>query len=486
MSKKKRKNRKKEPSYSSLERHKRQGKSLVPPLLQIDQLQLQSWANNRLPELLWAALLIAHLPRELALSVFRDVASYAEKFVGSKDYIDVTLSGIAQLDSASVDDIIDILTSEPTQGRILRPLALINDLPAFERWRDALEVPNEEDWELLKIAVAQILDHQSQNATDCRWARVTFMMHAGKLVLPTEELAKEVFYYPNYGEMPKVRPFIRSTEGAVAQVPPPTLDFASKFWSQCMKETSCEAAHSPTNRELIVTGTTLQCVNDVYISLVEHCNQTRVTIDIDARHDSVFRIALYALSILQELLRIGAAQSISARMLLRTLLECLVTLTYLVQRDSPDLWQSYRSFGTGQAKLAFIKLDQSEEQVGYVKKETLEQLANEDMWHEFVSVNIGHWEKTNLRTMSENAGVKPEYDRYYGWTSSFSHGHWGAVRDTVFEICQNPLHRLHRIPRSSPRTQEDVLSDACQLVDKILVEISKIYPGFDRRVSISS
>ena len=35
-----------------------------------------------------------------------------------------------------------------------------------------------------------------------------------------------------------------------------------------------------------------------------------------------------------------------------------------------------------------------------MKTESLERRANEDMWQEFLPINLGNWEKTNLRAMS--------------------------------------------------------------------------------------
>lgn len=86
--------------------------------------------------------------------------------------------------------------------------------------------------------------------------------------------------------------------------------------------------------------------------------------------------------------------------------------------------------------------------------------------------------------MSEEAGVKDIYDRFYGWTSTYSHGHWGAIRDTVFDTCGNPLHRLHRIPRASPYSLPSVVSDAVICVDDILKIISHCYPKFLHKVTI--
>ena len=147
MPKKKRKSSKKTRSYSALDRHKRQGRELIPPLRQIDQLRFRSWVDTRLPEMIWAALLVVHLPRESALSIFREIAEYARKFedvnAELRKHINATLSGFAQLDADSTADIIGILTSDAARRRVLRPLALIEDLPGQEHWRKALDSPND-------------------------------------------------------------------------------------------------------------------------------------------------------------------------------------------------------------------------------------------------------------------------------------------------------------------------------------------------------
>jgi hypothetical protein len=195
-------------------------------------------------------------------------------------------------------------------------------------------------------------------------------------------------------------------------------------------------------------------------------------------------MGLYCLGLLKELLQVGSPHSISARTTLRTIAECYITLAYLAKKNDAELWQSYRVYGAGQAKLAFLKLDESAHEPSYVDVQTLEQLANEDMWQEFLNIDLGHWDNTNLRKMSVEARVKDVYDQFYDWTSTFAHGHWGAIRDTVFETCINPLHRLHRIPRQSARTLPDAIPDACQLVDKILEVISQFYPDFPHRVTI--
>jgi hypothetical protein len=162
----------------------------------------------------------------------------------------------------------------------------------------------------------------------------------------------------------------------------------------------------------------------------------------------------------------------------------LVTLAYLNAKDDPALWKSFRVYGAGQAKLAALKLDQANSQPLSISLETLTEIANEDMWEEFVDIDLGHWAKADLRSLSIEGGTKDEYDRFYPWTSAWSHGHWSPVRHAVFDTCGNPLHRLHRILRDTPRSQLDVVPDAVALVDRIMTLVDREYPPFGVRLAV--
>ncbi|MDZ7766918.1 MAG: DUF5677 domain-containing protein [Melioribacteraceae bacterium] len=138
--------------------------------------------------------------------------------------------------------------------------------------------------------------------------------------------------------------------------------------------------------------------------------------------------------------------------------------------------------GAGQAKLSFIKLDTLENKPKYVDVETLRELANEDVWQEFLSINVGHWENSNLRKISQDADLKDIYDNYYSWTSSFTHANWGALRSSVYTFCGNPLHRLHRVPKNIDIDMPSIIDDAVNFVNKIIELVSKKYPGLDAKL----
>src|SRR5215204_1411144 len=101
--------RKKTRTHSTLSEHHRQGKILTPPLLKVIQetpnSKLQSWMNERLPNMLWAALLVTGLDRDQALNLFRRVAEYGQKFEEFSQRVDISHSGLQGFDEESQRDI---------------------------------------------------------------------------------------------------------------------------------------------------------------------------------------------------------------------------------------------------------------------------------------------------------------------------------------------------------------------------------------------
>lgn len=435
-----------------------------------------------MPEMLWAALIFAILPRPKAINIIRDLVVFVSKIQNTVPVYDLTHTGLAELPPDLLDTILEFLASRRQAGEVLRPLLLLNELPARDQWKNAIaQEPSQYDWEPLRVAVLRTLDHQSQEATDCRWVRVISHYYAGMIKIPSREDIMNLLYYPERGNMRQVRPSIRSLEGIL-----PGLDFIErqwppKFWAQCLADTECYPLNFLTREDSAVESISREHISSLYDLLILHNINTITTTAIDPKHDTVFGTALYALSVLRELVEFGG-DSVHAQMGLRSILECFITLSYLQKKNDPDLWRSHRVFGSGQAKLTFLKCDEMEERPKCIDMQTLELMMNEDAWEESLEINLGHWNNSNLRKTSETAEVKDEYDRYYAWTSTYTHGHWAAIRDSVFDICGNPLHRGHRVPRLVARKLPSVIPDACRLVDRILEIVSNIYPEFSHRI----
>jgi hypothetical protein len=482
MAAKKQQKNKRRPQYTPLEKHKRVGKTLVTPWNDYNRLTPSSWVDERLPEYLWIAILTSCVDRDLALSTLREVLKYVQS-KAPQAAGKLTHTRLSLLDNTVQQDVLRIITADDRNKEVLRSLLLFDHLPARNLWKPILDPLREVDSSPLIIAVARTLNHQSQQSTDCRWFFLASLLLAGKFHTPDREMIDGIFYYPNRGDVAKIIASIRANEIGAYNITPVQSEWPNNFWRECLAKTKCYSF--PVVQPIIIDpSTSVQRVKTVYEALVRHMINTLSTTTIDAKHDTVFGMALFALAILMELLRMGNSTSILARSGLRTILECYITLNYLSNKNDTSLWQSFRIYGAGQAKLSYLKLDELEKNVQYVDKDSLEALANEDMWQELLNIDLGHWNNSDLRKMSEETNTKEYYDRYYSWTSAFSHGHWGPVRDAVLETCANPLHRLHRIPRSEPRMLPDVISDTIIMVDKIIDIVSNNYPSFDLRATL--
>jgi hypothetical protein len=332
-------------------------------------------------------------------------------------------------------------------------------------------------------AVARTLWHQSDEATDCRWARVICDLASGRFHAP-EEFTSKILAYPE-GDLRMVRPMIRSTEISMEfPMIEQTREWPQRFWLECLEASPCMTHMSKEEEQVRNFGTTPEIIDRTRRAVASHWSDSRETTAIDAEHDALFGAALYCLAIVGDIGTDVASNSVTARLALRTILECYITMRYLIGKRDPNLWRIYRAYGAGQAKLAYLKLQELEIDPQSISAETLRELANEDFWEEFVSIDLGNWGKSNLRQISQEAGAKESYDKFYGWTSTFSHSHWCAIRDAVFDTCGNPLHRLHRIPRLTPRRLGNALADACLLTDQLLDLLSNRYPVFPFRVTV--
>jgi len=268
------------------------------------------------------------------------------------------------------------------------------------------------------------------------------------MIVPTEQLLV-LNGYPTKGDQKIVRPSIRSAEGIMDIGESKDKSWPRTFWEECWAKTPCMGLASmeqSTTSENPLSDK-VAALTAVRQGLAAHWEKTHSTTGVDARHDAVFSIAFYAIRIGQEVLSHSVATTVLGRHGLRTLFELRIALRYLLKNESEELWRKWRAYGAGQAKLASLKLDEVEDAPPeHLDPETLRLIANEDFWEEMVPVDLGHWATADLRKLSEDVELKPEYDRYYGWTSGFVHGHWGAVRESVFRTCLNPLHRGHRCP----------------------------------------
>lgn len=447
-----------------------------------------SWVNDRLPELLWGCLIISVVPRVRALNLLRGIASLGFPYRDKDESANwrFYLSEFPDYPEEIQEGFVDVVKNDPLGYASLRPLLLLSTLPGRDRWMELLGIePQERDWETLANAVLTTLDHQSQEATDVRWVCLLFKIALGRMIFSEElrERAEEIIHYPNRGDMRSVRPSIRAMEISFAMPEnegAAQSDWPSKFWKECFDRTECIPADPPRAIGPIHDQNSIFASLEItHNSVLNGWFDTVESSGVDAKHDGAFGVVLYALAALQEMLVGHNAYGITGRALLRTIVESHITLAYLATTNDLELWRKYRAFGIGQAKLALLKLDNVQNHPEFAAPDVLESLCNEDYFQEFVPIELGHWCGLDLRKMAEASDTKEDYDRLYGWPSSFVHAHWGAVRDSTMMHCFNPLHRLHRIPLPGHRMLEGCVADGIKAVNAMFANLASIYPSIE-------
>jgi hypothetical protein len=459
--------------------HTRVGKQLLPPFAEMEgKVAFSSWTNERMPEMLWAVIVRAIDGQDFAISQFRRIINFIGNHERKEEFSDLTHTGISKIDSTIRAELIACITKHPDIARGLTILRLFNDLPAAADWLVCIP-EHAPDIELLMTAVGQNLSHQSQEATDCRWLRLMAQLAAGKLHVP-REMAEEWIGYPGVGDQKAVRPSIRASEIALTSMDPPDTTWADSFWLKAWHNTPCLVLNNETIAKPAVVPVTRTAISDLVEKLEEHWQGTHSTTSVDARHDSVFGIAFYALRLIDELLGVGVRNGILGRLGLRTLLEAYVSIHYLLHKDDEALWKKWRAYGAGQAKLNALRFDTDMDPPKFINIEWIEQIAGEDIWEEFLNIALGSWSGLDLRKLSEQSGCKDQYDTHYSWTSGYVHGTWGPVREAAFTTCGNPLHRMHRYP--DQKSLPDIVSDAVDLANRILDDLNSAYPDFLHRI----
>lgn len=473
-------------NVSTIAQHKRQANKLTPPLASLPNFSPSSWVDDHMPEMLWTVLLAEGLPRTDYLEIFTAVGVLTRDWAHEPPLaegvfvpvlIDHTrLAGVSEDEFAAF---FHCVTPDSAAAEALRPLLLIESLPDADRWRRALAVERRaDDGAVMTRAVAGVFDHQSERSTDIRWFNLMVMAVSGRMHFPTtmEEQIEELRHYPNRGDLRRVRPFIRSAEMNLRRSPPSR--WVANFWKEAFERTYCVdpaeedhylfAPHELDARQAVAVRKGI--VDRFHVNL----NSKRV----DPRLDGAFGLVLYAHALLMECSFHYTQTRITGRLVLRTVVEAMITLRYLRMKDDPALWLSFRVFGSGQAKLAFLQaLEASGDVPGFVEMDTLQQIANEDTWQEFLQIDLGHWASSNLRTLAIQSETKDVYDRYYAWTSNAAHAHWAAIRDSSLVTCHNPLHRFHRIPRGIPRELPSVEPDVVQLVNAMITDLDALFPA---------
>lgn len=465
-----------------------------------DKLQTTSWFDQALPNILWAAIVITTLERDVGLEIFRQVVRSAIDSVVRRKELFVTHNYLAIATADEFDAMMQPVLNSAMLKDVMPALLSIEWLPDRGHWARHYEpIDDYIAYNILMEAIGRTHEHQSQSATDIRWLKIMSLIFVQERMVfgpAFEERLKEFSDYPNRGDMRAVRPSIRAMEIStrpmelgeeVAEHWPedrPKLPAyeAESFWTEMHAKTPCLIPSRFKSSEMGPEEARNDLVN-VSELVAEHYHKTSSTTAADPRHEGAFGLVLYAyhLAISTAITPINTLAD--GRIILRSILEVFITFHYLATKDDYTIWLQYRKYGQGQTKLAFLKNIREDEIPDFIDLEEMEAFANEDRWMEFEDIELGHWANLNLRKMANEVGLKGLYDKYYDWSSGFVHAQWASARSTVFINCFNPLHRFHRIPGPLLPAMPSTLVDISKILNRMLDDLNTLYPAFKPRLT---
>lgn len=105
----------------------------------------------------------------------------------------------------------------------------------------------------------------------------------------------------------------------------------------------------------------------------------------------------------------------------------------------------------------------------------MELYANEDMDEAFVNTSFGYFDKTQINRKFSLCDEQMLYEIYYEYGTNFTHGFWGAIRESSMLICDNPTHNYHTVPDYHSEQNLRSVHDDCEMLMKKLFELISEY-----------
>lgn len=469
-------------NVSSLSAHRLKKGILSTPLNDSlrDQLKLSSWTKERMPEYIWLGLILIKYGRKKGIEKSGRILFEISQNVKSLSF--PRLSMILNLQENNQRIVYDII-NKYVDKEVISPLTILYKTKEYPVFNDFFYIPHfkvEDRIRLLSKAIEVYSPHQSNEATDLRFLALSLLLFSKRIhVAANLDISSKVFKEYPYTDhedekMKMYRPSVRSMEGM--GFVEDNIEFNKKFWRDIGMITPC----NPMSIKFDDNSDDYENFIFGFRKIIEYvllANKEK------ALTEDKFNVLIgsinYILKIFNEINENKMGNSILGRHGIRTILEVYIMLKYLLKREceNPNIWEEYKLYGISKYKLVLLKareinLDKSSHLVPPI----LDALVNEIRWEEFIDVDLRYFDKQGIREKSIEVGEKELYDLFYDYDSNYSHGLWGAIRESSMLHCDNPDHLYHSIPDVySNQKLPDVKADSIKILRKFISLIIEIY-----------
>lgn len=466
---------------SKLIEHKLNKKTLITPFNQYlgNMVTFKIW-QSRLPDLLWLAVIIYKYGHIEGLGKCYRIIEFMKK--NSINVENLKITNILNLDASQKEVLFDYI-NVICEDKILDCLCLVIDDKLFRNKFYKISNTSNYRIKILKEIIDECYSKYSYLGCDIRFFFAYHLAFNGKLKLfkgsLTEQALKE---YPltehSNPIMELYRSDIRTLELSFSMMNE-NLEYANNFWKKVSCFSECELYYI--NFEKGNEYKMNEFYNDVNKEL-----QNLISSNFDIKNEEKFIVITglftYAVKILNDVCDNNLHNTISSRILLRTIVDVFLNIKYLIflEKEKPNVWKEFQDYGLGKFKLIYKKSEEKYNinEKSHLTPKILEAIVNDGFNEETMDIDLGYFDRTSIIKKFEDIGEKELYDTLYDYDISYSHAHWGAIRESSMLKCDNTLHQLHiSSDASNQQISKSTEFDYITIFIKLMKVISTQYNG---------
>lgn len=439
----------------------------------------KSWPYGRMPEYLWIGLIFKHFGREKGFKKMFDILSKLHEL--SPTIRTVRISQILKLDTVIQEKLYSYISSIGAKTA-LAPLTIFltaSRATTFAEEFYCSDMSIEDRCNTLIETMGEIMNHQSNEATDIRFVALYYYCQFGKIRLSNTQ-ADLILLYPTSSHdddiMHMLRPTIRSMEMMVLTSEIVDTEYINEFWRCVSEMTDCSKFAIKFPEENRSVTAYMEKLHNIFVFLSDLFLSSE---PLDDKMSVLLGIATYSYKRFKEAYDHNLFNTISGRSCVRILIEDYIMMKYLVTNESShdNIWRDYQLYGIGLYKLVLTRHRQAENVADcHFDMEYIEDLVNEFKEEAFIDMDTKYFDKQNIRIKAESVDEKDLFGLYYDYDSSFEHGLWGAIRESSLLKCANPAHKYHCVPDVEDQTRlKTVLPDCIMVMNKTLIYLDELY-----------
>lgn len=462
-----------------LSKHVKKGDTLYTPFTDPggigSTLKLSSWSQKSLPEFLWIGLIIFKQGRKRGLENLYKIIDE----LNNNEMCIPQFSKIHKMEKAKKEKYWSIVLKY-VSVEVLAPFTIvvtpdIDDVFYNVFFDSGMEIDKGIS-EMFSI-VKECNKFHDELTTDICFAVDWFYVKRGNVFISNkiDILPKALTDYYKYEhfdeEMRMYRPVIRSTFQALGNRDC-SNEFSTVVWERLGEISECNPLMVlwKENDDMIFYEKTTKVMD--YIAATNEDKK------MDIKYAVVMGITCYIYKIYKEIMERNLQTDISGRILFRTMIESYINLKYIMLQETevPDVYERFKAYGIGKYKLIMAKMREEKYAVSseaQIEQKLMELLVNEDMDESFVDMSLGYFDKTQINKKFLKCDEQMLYEMYYEYDTNYTHGFWGAIRESSMLICDNPSHNYHTIPDYyAEQKLKSVYADCEMLMKKVFALIS--------------